>query len=241
MSRVVQHQDYYDLSGTNFNFYTEKQIELAAVNNLNTGLMLSNNREYFEKHPFTPFNSQYHPFDAYNDHYLLEIKRTSKDRSLCYKWGYDFDQSKFKRMRDYWWQNSNKQILILVLFGVRTWEDRDEIKNFMNLNCKGVLYPVPIKKNTYLESITRYDVKKIWLSDDICYPIFDYHDATSFPEPVDGWFERHFTGEKATEWLAESFGRALEKEKEDKFNIPTNEEVINSLPEHQKFNLKEEK
>ena len=144
-------------------------------------------------------------------------------------------------MRDYWWQNSNKQILILVLFGVRTWEDRDEIKNFMNLNCKGVLYPVPIKKNTYLESITRYDVKKIWLSDDICYPIFDYHDATSFPEPVDGWFERHFTGEKATEWLAESFGRALEKEKEDKFNIPTNEEVINSLPEHQKFNLKEEK
>lgn len=34
MSRVVQHQDYYDLSGTNFNFYTEKQIELAAVNNL---------------------------------------------------------------------------------------------------------------------------------------------------------------------------------------------------------------
>ena len=37
MSRLVQHQDYYDLSGKNFNFYTEKQIELAAVNNLNTG------------------------------------------------------------------------------------------------------------------------------------------------------------------------------------------------------------
>ena len=123
---LIKHQNYYDLSGHNFNFYTEKQIELAAVNELNTGLMLENNRDYFKKHPFTPFNNQYHPFDAYNDHYLLEIKRTSKDRDLCYQWGYDFDSNKFKRMRDYWWQNSNKQILILVSSD-RDWETQISI------------------------------------------------------------------------------------------------------------------
>ena len=208
---LTTHQNYYDLSGRNFNFYTEKEIELAAVNYLNTGLMLENNRDYFKKHPFTPFNSKYHPFDAYNDHYLLEVKRTSKARHLCYQWGYDFDQSKFKRMRDYWWQNSDKQILILILFGVR---ERDEIKNFMKLNCKGVLYPVPIKKNNYLESITRYDYRNICLdcSDNKGYPIFDYHDTDCFPPPIEEWFDQHFTGKEAKKWYEKSFGRQLEKE-----------------------------
>lgn len=224
---LTTHQDYYDLSGRNFNFYTEKQIELAAINNLNTGLMLLNNREYFKKHPFTPFNNQYHPFDAYNDHYLLEIKRTSKDRDLCFKWGYDFDPNKFKRMRDYWWENSDKQILILVLFGVRTWIDkeRDEIKNFMKLNCKGVLYPVPIKKNNYSESITRYDVRNIRLdcSDNKGYLIFDYHDTEGFPSPIEGWFDQHFKGEEAKKWYEKSFGTQLEKEKNKEQTTPMNE------------------
>ena len=213
---LVQHQDYYDLSGSNYNFYTEKQIELAAIKQLNTGGMLLNNKEYFKKHPFTPFNSTYHPFDAYNDHYLLEIKRTSKDRDLCYKWGYDFDHNKFKRMREYWWQNSNKQILILILFGVRTWETKDEINQFMKLNCKGLLYPVPIKKNNFLESIVRYDFRKINLNGEgKGYLIFDYHDTCVFNEPINEWFEQHFTGEKATKWYQEPFGKQLEKGRYD--------------------------
>ena len=209
---MFKQQDYYDLSGFNYNFYTEKKIELAAIENLNTGLMLENNRDYFKKHPFKAFDDKFSAFDAYNDHYLLEIKRTSKDRGLCQKWGYDFSPEKFKRMAEYWSRHSEKQILILVLHGVRTWENKDEIGEFMSLNCKGLLYPVPIKKNNYLEYITRYDVNNINCNGDgKGYFIFDYHDTDVFPsETIEEWCETHFTGEKAKEWLSKPFGREKE-------------------------------
>ena len=42
---MKQHYDYYDLKGCNYNFYTEKQMELAALKRLNEGGALTNNKE----------------------------------------------------------------------------------------------------------------------------------------------------------------------------------------------------
>ena len=231
---MFKQQDYYDLSGFNYNFYTEKQIELAAIEELNTGGRLQNNKEYFKKHPFKAFDNKFSAFDAYNDHYLLEIKRTSKDRDLCQQWGYDFCSDKFKRMAEYWCRNSGKQILILVLHGVKTWENRDEIGQFMSLNCKGLLYPVPIKQNNYLQYTTRYNVSNINCNGDgKGYFIFDYHDAEVFQGgTIEEWFETHFTGEKAKEWLSKPFGR--EKEVLDgleKQTTPMKAEDFNDRPD----------
>ena len=62
----------------------------------------------------------------------------------------------------------------------------------------------------------RINPGNIGCSDDRGYLIFDYHDATSFSEPIDGWFKQHFTGEEAKKWYKKSFGKQLEKEEEIK-------------------------
>ena len=41
-------QEYHDLTGRNYNFYTEKCMETAALQTLNEGGSLGNNREYFK-------------------------------------------------------------------------------------------------------------------------------------------------------------------------------------------------
>tara|TARA_A100001515_G_C4505831_1_gene188292 strand:- start:21 stop:713 length:693 start_codon:yes stop_codon:yes gene_type:complete len=223
MTNIKQHYDYYDLKGRNYNFYTEKQMELAALKRLNEGGTLTNNKEYFEKDPFISFEDKYHPFDAYNSEYLLEIKRTDKNRNDLYTFGYDLSPDKMERMRDYWWRHSDKQILVLLMCGVREW-DRDTdgillrhrmIETYMKTDCKGFLFPIPIKKNNYLESITRYPTGTLGCgSYGNAYTIFDYHDTEAFPGPISDWFDEHFKGKEAQKWFKEPFGTEKEKLKE---------------------------
>ena len=47
MNKLVQ-QEYHDLTGRNYNFYTEKCMETAALQTLNEGGSLGNNKEYFK-------------------------------------------------------------------------------------------------------------------------------------------------------------------------------------------------
>ena len=208
MNKLVQ-QEYHDLTGRNYNFYTEKCMETAALQTLNEGGSLGNNKEYFKKNPFIAFKDKYHPFDAANDEYLLEIKRTDKDRNDLYKWGYDFSPDKMKRMVDYWFNNPQKQILILLIHSVRDW--RHSIEEYMKTDCKGTLFSLPIKKNKYYESMTRYPRGGFNFITSNHYPLFDYHDTDVFPGPISDWLEEHFTGEKAQKWFKEPFGREKEK------------------------------
>ena len=208
MNKLVQ-QEYHDLTGRNYNFYTEKCMETAALQTLNEGGFLGNNKEYFKKNPFIAFKDKYHPFDAANDEYLLEIKRTDKDRNDLYKWGYDFSPDKMKRMVGYWFNNPQKQILILLIHSVRDW--RHSIEEYMKTDCKGTLFSLPIKKNKYYESMTRYPRGGFNFITSNHYPLFDYHDTDVFPGPISDWFEEHFTGEKAQKWFKEPFGREKEK------------------------------
>ena len=123
-------------------------------------------------------------------------------------------------MTDYWWRNSDKQILVLLMCGVREW-DRDAegvllrhkmIETYMKTDCKGFLFPVPIKKNKYNQFITRYPTGGFncghYGTD---YTIFDYHDTECFPGPLSDWFKEHFKGEKAQKWFKEPFGKEEEK------------------------------